>query len=142
MKYGYIKTFHAEDRAAQKRIYDRLMEYGAIKIIVDNAKHELLPDLLNGLKPGDSLYIWDLFHLSNDAVEVKKIIKRLRENDIVFFIRGAHIDWNSTFVKYDLEWMIETHVERKRAIQWEMEKLQRFKKEHGIADHRKDDKHG
>lgn len=95
MKIGYyITTFPTEESKNSRAtaLYrESLIKHGAEDVVIDTNKHELLPDLLDRLQPGDSLYVTDILHLSYDRQTMKEILQLLVEKDIALFVNDTRI---------------------------------------------------
>jgi len=99
MKVGYAYTRTAET----SYFCNYLMKQGAEEVIVDNGNHELLPDLLNRLQPGDSIYVIVLDHLSRNLDKLKEILETLHRKKILLFVNGQYIDFDNAFAQMELE---------------------------------------
>lgn len=99
MKMGYINA-----RTPETSYFSQyLMKQGAEEVTVDNGKNEMLPGLLNRMKPGDSLHVIALYHLSRNLDKLKEILETLHEQKILLFMNGQYIDFDDAFVRKDLE---------------------------------------
>lgn len=90
MKVGYLVV---PNTAAEAVLRKRLIAQGAEEVTIDNEKHEQLTELLDRLMPGDSLYVWNLFHLSKNSQTMRSILQRLIENNIMLFVNGECVDF-------------------------------------------------
>lgn len=99
MKVGYAYTRTAET----SYFCNYLMKQGAEEVIVDNGNHELLPDLLNRLQPGDSIHVIVLDHLSRNLDKLKEILETIHRKKISLFVNGQYIDFYNAFSQMELE---------------------------------------
>lgn len=131
MKIGYLAT----GRIAESVLKERLMNQGAERVIIDydddhhRNDHKQVPLLMEGLMPGDSLYVRNLFDLSRNSQTVKEILQKLQDNNIMFFVDGEHIDFANPMTQLELARAFEYHDESMKAIKKEMDYIAKQRQE-------------
>lgn len=123
MKVGYLVV---PNTAAAAVLRKRLIEQGADKVIVDNDKHEQLIELLDSLVSGDSLYVWNLFHLSKNSQTMRSILQRLIENNIMLFVNGECVDFTLPNFQEDMSAAIDCYDETMQTIKPRVEYFEKI----------------
>ena len=118
MKIGYLV---APNSTAATVLRKRLMNHGAEKVIVDIGTNEQAAACLAGLASGDSLYVWNIFHLSKNSQELKDILQRLMNDNIMFFINGDRVNFSLSHVLPEIYDIIDEHEETMREIKPRLE---------------------
>ena len=131
MKIGYLAT----GRISESVLKERLMKQGAERVIVDydddyhRNDHKQVPLLMEGLMPGDSLYVRNLFDLSRNSQTVKGILQKLQDNNIMFFVDGEHIDFANPITQFELAKVFEHHDESMKAIKADLDYIAKQRQE-------------
>lgn len=99
MKTGYVCVRTPET----SYFCQYLMKQGAEEVIVDQGENELLPGLLDSMKPGDSLHVIALHHLSKNLNKLKKILETIHQKQIPLFVNDQYIDFENAFVRVELQ---------------------------------------
>lgn len=99
MKKGYVCVRTPET----SYFCQYLMKQGAEEVIVDHGENELLPGLLGSMKPGDSLHVIALHHLSRNLAKLKEILETIHQKKIPLFVNGQFIDFEDELVRKDLK---------------------------------------
>lgn len=95
---------------------DRLIKQGAEEVVVDTLKHELLPDLLDRLQSGDSMYLSDILHLSQNRQRMQEILKRLQDININLFVNGDLILYTDPRIQVEIDHLFDVRDERVKEI--------------------------
>lgn len=80
-----------------------LMKQGAEEVIVDQGNNELLPGLLDSMKPGDSLHVIALHHLSKNLNKLKETLETIHQKQIPLFVNDQYIDFENAFDRLELQ---------------------------------------
>ena len=118
MKIGYLVAPNSTAAAVLRK---RLMNHGAEEVIVDIGTNERAEACLDGLASGDSLYVWNIFHLSKNSQELRDILQRLIDNNITFFVNGDRVNFSLPHVLPEIFDIIDEHEETMRAIKPRLE---------------------
>ena len=121
MKIGYYVTRASTAEELKKNpavdyFRDRLIKQGAEEVVIDTLKHELLPDLLDRLKPGDSLYLSDILHLSRNLQKMKEILKRLQDSNAELFVNGVLILYTDPGIQREIDHLFDVRDERMKEM--------------------------
>ena len=134
MKYGYARS--AQEKRLQLQV-DELKKKNLDEIIEDQTG-EKLSDLIDSLKPGDSLYVVSPDRISRRTSLFVKIAERLLDNDIKLYIGGNRLELYDVYAfgamgekyKRDIRNILEHHKawkekqkETKNAIKKEVEEF-------------------
>lgn len=92
MNYGYARS--AQEKWLQLQV-DKLKKKNLDEIIEDRTG-EKLSDLIDSLKPGDSIHVTTMDRISRSSSLFVKIAERLLDNDIKLYIGENRIE------KYDV----------------------------------------
>lgn len=84
MKYGYVRSNLMQSLRVQVNL---LKKENLDEIIIDRTG-EKLSELIDSLKPGDSLHVISPDRISRNTSLFVKIAERLINNDIKLYIRG------------------------------------------------------
>jgi len=125
MRVGYLVT----KPKAVDFFRDLLVEQGAEKVVVDNFERKRLPELLDGLMSGDSLYVRDLFDLSRNSQTVRDILQRLQDSNIMLFVRGEHVDFADPKVQKELTDVFDYHDTNMQAIKENLDYIAQLRQE-------------
>ncbi|MBQ9943798.1 MAG: hypothetical protein IJO67_05505 [Clostridia bacterium] len=99
MKKGYVCVRTPET----SYFCQYLTKQGAEEVIVDQGENELLPGLLDSMKPGDSLHVIALHHLSKNLTKLKEILETIHQKQIPLFVGGQYIDFENVYDRMELE---------------------------------------
>ena len=100
---------------------------GAETVIIDDEQHEALPELLQSLNPGDTLYLFNLWHLSMNTTRLADILEELRQKDVILFIGKEHCDLKDEQTNFELRRAMDYHNETAKKIRNAMEGLQKMR---------------
>lgn len=120
MKIGYyVTTFPTEEskNSPATALYrEHLIKHGAEEVVIDTNKHELLSDLLDRLKPGDSLYLSDILHLSYNRQTMKEILQRMQDKDIALFVNDTYILYTDPRMQKEIDHVFDIRDERLKSV--------------------------
>ncbi len=127
MKIGYIKKGESVSRDTAVYMQEYLKYQGAETVIIDNKQREALPELLQSLNPGDTLYLFNMWHLSMNTTRLMDILERLRQKDVMLFIGQECCDLKDEQTNFELTRAMEYHNETAQNIRNAMKGLQKMR---------------
>lgn len=127
MKFGYINKKQSVSKDTAVYMQEYLKYQGAETVIIDDEQHEALPELLQSLNPGDTLYLFNLWHLSMNTTRLADILEELRQKDVILFIGKEHCDLKDEQTNFELRRAMDYHNETAKNIRNAMEGLQKMR---------------
>ena len=131
MKIGYLV---APNSTAAEVLRKRLMNHGAEKVIVDIGTNVQAAACLDSLTSGDSLYVWNIFHLCKNSQGLRDILQRLMDNNIMFFVSGDRVNFSLPHVLPEIYEIIDEHEETMRTIKPRLEYFEKIVQEERVSN--------
>lgn len=125
MKFGYINKKQSVSKDTAVYMQEYLKHQGAETVIIDNERHEALSELLQNLNPEDTLYLFNLWHLSMNTTRLADVLEELRQKDVMLFIGKERCDLKDEQTNFELRQAMEYHNETAKNISNAMKGLQK-----------------